>query len=136
MGKDRDIKPGNGLLDWGTRGRPLQHGPIWGHHCGLAWKSARPPTDSLDEACQRHDACWESCKEESKQTRWQRMRDGRLHERPSKRKECREGCDDAMVEELKDLPKDPTKWPDPVPKRSARAARRYLEAARRLFEWF
>jgi hypothetical protein len=114
-------RPGRGLSDWGTRGRKLRDGPIWGHHCGGKWISTREPTDSLDRACHSHDRCWEDCEE--------------LPERDGM-EPCKDACDDSFVKDLEELPRDPQAWPEPPSQDTEKAAGRFLKRAILWFKWF
>lgn len=86
-----------------TGGRSRRYGPtngMWGggcwsggkYSCGDNFSGNAPPTDNGDQCYQRHDNCYVQCGVDAK---------------------CITACDRQLVKELKDLPKDPTKWPQP-----------------------
>lgn len=130
-----DTGPGKGLSDWGTHGRGLLDGPIWGHHCGAEWGGDEEPTDSLDEACRTHDDCWAGCDQLPESDVIKRMADGRLHRVPLP-KACRRECDFELIASLEDLPEDPSDWPEPPAEQTDSKAHRFLKRAINWFQWF
>jgi len=77
--------PSNG--NWGGR--------CWGggqYSCGDDGSGDAPPTDSADACYMRHDKCWDRCRGEPL---------------------CKLLCDETLIEELKALPSDSRKWPQP-----------------------
>jgi hypothetical protein len=84
-------------------GRSIFDGPTNGNWCGQYWSGGRfsppgapmgaaPPLDSGDEACMRHDFCYDRAGDDSARIR---------------------ACDRALVDELKALPQDVTGWSRP-----------------------
>jgi RHS repeat-associated protein len=86
-----------------TGGRSRFNGPTNGNWGGKCWSGGAyscgdnpsgnaAPTDSGDQCYQRHDNCYIKCGANAK---------------------CLAACNKQLVKELKDLPKDPKKWPQP-----------------------
>jgi RHS repeat-associated protein len=84
-------------------GRSVWDGPANGNWGGKCWSGGqyscgghpmgnKPPTDSADRCYMHHDNCYDKCKGDKK---------------------CLKACDAALAKELKLLPDNPTKWPEP-----------------------
>ena len=92
------------LFDFGGDGRSLWDGPTYGNYCGKVWTGGwnpekhggepgpLPSTDSLDEQCRLHDYCWSDCT-------------GSMNV-----DQCKGQCDQILVDKLKALDGDSTRW--------------------------
>ncbi len=76
--------------------------------CGDAGAGTKPPTDSADACYQRHDICYAKCGNNTS---------------------CLAACNKTMVEELRILPNDPRKWPQPPRPGTERDSRNYRDRA-------
>jgi len=84
-GRSRWDGPTNG--NWG--------GKCWGggqFSCGPGGSGTTSPTDSADACYMRHDNCWDQCRGN---------------------RQCMAACDRVIVNELRNLPDDPRRWPQP-----------------------
>jgi len=84
-GRSRWDGPTNG--NWGGR--------CWGggrHSCGPEGSGTAPPTDSGDACYMRHDNCWDQC---------------------GNNRQCVAACNRQTVDELRGLPDDSRRWPQP-----------------------
>ncbi len=106
-----------------TGGRSRWSGPTNGSWGGGCWSGGKyscgdnppgyaPPTDSGDQCYQHHDDCYAKCGANVK---------------------CIAACNKQLVKELKDLPDDPTKWPQPPRPGTEEDSRRYRATAIWLF---
>ncbi|MHB8723517.1 MAG: RHS repeat-associated core domain-containing protein [Steroidobacteraceae bacterium] len=106
-----------------TGGRSVWDGPtngMWGgkcwsggqYSCGGHPMGKKPPTDSGDACYMHHDNCYDKCKGDTK---------------------CLKACDAVLVKELKLLPDDPTKWPEPPLKGTETDSSTYRYWAIRIF---
>ncbi len=110
-------------------GRSIWDGPTNGNWGGKCWSGGqyscgghpmgtKPPTDSADRCYMHHDNCYDKCSA---------MKDGKAQYA------CIKACDAALVKELKALPDDPTKWPEPPRKGTESDTKTYLNGAARIF---
>lgn len=118
----------NGLdaTDWwnSAGGRnPVTNGPTNGNWGGKCWSGGayscggnpmgkESPSDSADQCYKRHDNCYAGCGKDTA---------------------CLARCDDKLVKELKALPDNSKKWPDPPPTGTEGDSERYRRAA---IDWF
>ena len=129
--------PGRGIDDFfgprtGGGERGFSDGPRYGNWGGKNWSGGPSgngqPIDSSDEAYERHDRCYASCAGKST------TRSGR-YPKPSEFQKCIRSCDNQLVTEIKNLPRDPRSWPRPPPDRGMDArAREFADAAIFFFE--
>ena len=82
------------------------------YSCGGHPIGKKPPTDSGDACYMHHDNCYDKGKGDTK---------------------CLKACDAALVKELKLLPDDPTKWPEPPLKGTETDSSTYRNWAIRIF---
>ena len=101
-------------------GRPISDGPTNGNWGGGCWSGgqyscrgnpngAAPPTDSADACYMRHDLCYDAG-------------------RP------RLQCDRELVQDLRDLPRDPLRWAVPPPPGTEGDTLRFLRGAILMFD--
>ena len=106
-GRSRWDGPTNG--NWG--------GKCWGggqFSCGPGGSGTAPPTDSGDACYMRHDNCLDRCQPNDAL--------------------CKTTCDRQTADELRGLPDDPTRWPQPPRPGTEGDSRRYRDGAIRLFQ--
>jgi RHS repeat-associated protein len=110
---------------------PLFNGPTNGNWGGGCWSGGQgscngnpsgnaPPTDSADRCYMHHDKCYDSC----------------ATQYPNDIKgfnQCINACDKKLVEELNQLPADPTKWPEPPRNGTEQDTQNYRWWAQKIF---
>lgn len=104
-GRSRFDGPTNG--NWG--------GKCWSggqYSCGKTGLGKAPPADSGDECYKRHDECFDVC---------------------GSNKQCLATCNKKLVDELRRLPDDPRKWPNPPRPGTEGDSRSYRDKAIRYF---
>lgn len=110
-------------------GRSVWDGPTNGNWGGKCWSGGqyscgghpigtKPTTDSADKCYMHHDNCYDKCSA---------IKDGKAQ------KACIKVCDAALVKELKLLPDDPAKWPEPPRKGTENDSNLYRNGAIRIF---
>lgn len=100
--------------------RSFRDGPRYGNWCGGKWSGgvsggevgSAPPLDSMDAICKTHDLCYGHS--------------------PSKEKKLT--CDATMVKDLKNLPYEPSQWPQPAKKDTDLSAKGYKKMAVTIFD--
>jgi RHS repeat-associated protein len=109
---------------WNNSGgrNPITNGPTNGNWGGKCWSGGqascsspmgnKPPTDSGYACYMHHDVCYSNCS--------------------AGNSACFSSCDSSLVNELKSLPSDPRKWPNPPRHGTEGDSGRYSQAA----QWY
>lgn len=103
-----------------TGGRSVWNGPTNGNWGGKCWSGGKyscggnpmgdaPPTDSADACYMRHDKCYVACRSDGV---------------------CRTVCDNTLIDELRLLPDDMTKWQQPPRPGTETDTRTYMDNRR------
>jgi RHS repeat-associated protein len=118
---------GNPLSNIDPWGLDETTGSLWwsknGNWCGAGWSGGssgkEPPLDSLDDACMRHDKCYDECRGLQSNTRLMAK--------------CIALCDKGIMDDLDPLDPDPRKWPRPPRKGTEEDSRTFCRDAKDVF---